>query len=337
MYVTKSLYESFAQYVDVDDRTFFIKSLELAKNNYAHIEDVDKDLIKRHTPVCFASSLSSQKPNENFVQRKVLSSDRARRKFIMIDADFNESQSYESEELRNKLIALSDKYNTPVMIYPTVSYPQKPRFRAVLLVKRGLTPSKYWSAVTWLYRELETEIIDKSDLRLSANRNLPVFCNDDQVSAIFSNFDDDKLQPLDNSLWNGIEAPSKKTLSKEQLEDMKEVQFDEDLLLKGTRQLAEKPIAQSYETFWQIVASVAVSVILEQIDEDLAVEMMEILASAGSSEYQIEEWKRGNVELLQSFISKYSVSEDDIARARPLHSYSEFKDAAQLSGKEMTN
>lgn len=337
MYVTKSLYESFAQYVDVDDRTFFIKSLELAKNNYAHIEDVDKDLIKRHTPVCFVSSLSSQKPNENFVQRKVLSSDRARRKFIMIDADFDENQSYESEELRNKLIALSEKYNTPVMIYPTVSYPQKPRFRAVLLVKRGLTPSKYWSAVTWLYRELETEIIDKSDLRLSANRNLPVFCNDDQISAIFSNFDDDKLQPLDNSLWNGIEAPSKKTLSKEQLEDMKEVQFDEDLLLKGARQLAEKPIAQSYETFWQIVASVAVSVILEQIDEDLAVEMMEILASAGSSEYQIEEWKRGNVELLQSFISKYSVSEEDIARARPLHSYSEFKDAAQLSGKESNN
>lgn len=334
MYVTKSLYDSFAQYVDVDDRTFFLSSLELAKENYAHIEDVDKDLIKRHTPVCFASSLSSQKPEENFVQRKVLSSDRARRKFIMIDADFDENQVYASDELRQKLIALSEKYNTPVMIYPTVSYPEKPRFRAVLLVKRGLTPPKYWSAVTWLYRELETDVLDKSDLRLSANRNLPVFCNDEQIAAIFSNFDNESLQPLDNSLWNDIKAPSKQTLSKEQLEDMKEVQFDEDLLIKGTQELAKKQIAQSYETFWQIVASVAVSVILEQIDEDLGVEMMEILATAGSSERQIEGWKRGNVELLQSFISKYSTSQEDIARARPLHSYSEFKNATNLAGKE---
>lgn len=330
MYVTNSIYDSFARYVDVDDRTFFSTALECAKSKYTELLEADRSQIKQLTPVCFISSLSSQKESEKFVQRKILNTDRARRKFIMIDADFQESAESESIRMQENLKALAEKYKTPLMIYPTVSYPDKPRFRAVLLVKRGLSPSKYWCAMTWLYKEIGFNVLDKSDLRISANRNLPVFCNDDQISAIYSTFDDLSLEPLDNKLWADIAAPKKNELSADQLKDLKEVSYDEDELIKGAKLISTRQIAKSYETFWHLVASIAAAVVLEQIDEDLALELLDEFAEAGENDSQKAKWRAGNNELYQQFVTQYREIPENISKARQLHSYSEFLNASSL-------
>ena len=333
MYVTSSIYETYARYVDLDDRTFFLTALESAKKCYLELLEIDRSHIKSMTPVCYVSTLSSKSKDEDFVSRKVLNTDRARRKFIMIDADFSDSQESESAELQSRLKNLAEKYHTPLMIYPTVSYPEKPRFRAVLLVKRGLTPAKYWSAMTWLYRELETAVLDKSDLRISANRNLPVFCNDDQIEAIYSTFEDLSLEPLDNSLWSDIESPKKSELSEEDLEDLRNVQYDEDRLLKSAKTISKRQIAKNYETFWHIVASIAAAVVLEQIDEEIAFEMLDILAEAGDTQSIVDSWKIGNRELYDQFASQYKTSPENIAKARPLYSYTEFLSSSNLPKK----
>ena len=330
MYVTSSIYDTFARFVDLDDRSFFTQALSIAKDNYLKLVEEDRSKIKQHTPVCFISTLSGKKDSENFASRKLLNTDRARRKFLMIDADFSEGEEERSERLQEKLKELATNYRTPLMIYPTVSYPEKPRFRAVLLVKRGLTPQKYWSAMTWLYRELETSVLDKSDLRISANRNLPVFCNDEQVEKIYSTFEDTSLKELDNSLWKDIESPKKNQLTKDQLEDLSNVTYDEDKLIDGAKEISKKEIVKSYETFWQIAASLAAGVILEQIEEDLAFEILDMLAEVGENPSQVSKWRSGNRELYQQFKSQYSEIPENIAKARPLHTYTEFSSAATI-------
>lgn len=330
MYVTSSIYDTFARFVDLDDRSFFTQALSIAKDNYLKLVEEDRSKIKQHTPVCFISTLSGKKDSENFASRKLLNTDRARRKFLMIDADFSEGEEERSERLQEKLKELATNYRTPLMIYPTVSYPEKPRFRAVLLVKRGLTPQKYWSAMTWLYRELETSVLDKSDLRISANRNLPVFCNDEQVEKIYSTFEDMSLKELDNSLWKDIESPKKNQLTKDQLEDLSNVTYDEDKLIDGAKEISKKEIVKSYETFWQIAASLAAGVILEQIEEDLAFEILDMLAEVGENLSQVSKWQSGNRELYQQFKSQYSEIPENIAKARPLHTYTEFSSAATI-------
>lgn len=330
MYITNSMYDLYAKYVDLDDRTFFSRSVEIAKENMFKLQEVEIDRIKQSTPVCYMSSLSSQKSEEQIVLRKVLNSSRGRRKFLMIDADFEIGQEIDSEKLIERLKSFADKMKTPLLIYPTISYPEKPRFRAVLLVKRGLNDSKYWCAMKWLYNELETEILDASDLRITANRNLPIFCNEEQVKAVYSTFDDTSLEPLDNSLWKDVKAPPKQELSEEQLADLKEVEYDEEMLLEGSKILAKRKIAKSYETFWHVVASIAAAVRLEQVDEEVAYEMLDNFAQAGEEQTKIRAWEIGNRELYNQFSTQYKEIPENIVKARPLNSFSEFVKAVRI-------
>lgn len=330
MYITRTMYDQYARYVDLDDRTFFSECIEIAKSNMFKLEEVDIAKIKAATPVCYMSTISSKTASEDIVTRKLLNSSRGRRKFLMIDADFDIGQETDSQRLIDRLKEFSDKMKTPLLIYPTISYPEKPRFRAVLLVKRGLNDSKYWSAMTWLYDQLETKVLDASDLRITANRNLPIFCNSEQVEAIYSTFEDSNLEPLDNSLWKDVKAPAKQELTEEQLSDLKEVTYDEDLLLAGSKKMATRKIAKSYETFWHVVASIAAAVQLEQIDEEVALEMLDDFAQAGSSEHQIRAWEIGNRELYNQFATQYKEIPENIVKARPLNSFSEFAKSAKI-------
>ena len=330
MYITNSMYDLYAKYVDLDDRTFFSRSVEIAKENMFKLQEVEIDRIKQSTPVCYMSSLSSQKDGEQIVLRKVLNSSRGRRKFLMIDADFEVGQEIDSEKLIERLKNFAERMKTPLLIYPTISYPEKPRFRAVILVKRGLNDSKYWCAMKWLYDELETEILDASDLRITANRNLPIFCNEEQVKAVYSTFDDMSLEPLDNSLWKDVKAPPKQELSEEQLADLKEVEYDEETLLEGATILAKRKIAKSYETFWHVVASIAAAVRLEQVDEEVAYEMLDNFAQAGEEQTKIRAWEIGNRELYNQFSTQYKEIPENIVKARPLNSFSEFVKAVRI-------
>ena len=51
-----------------------------------------------------------------------------------------------NRDLRYKLIKFAENYNTPIVIYPTISFPEKPRFRVVFFVKRQLNEKNYFKA-----------------------------------------------------------------------------------------------------------------------------------------------------------------------------------------------
>lgn len=337
-YITASIYDTFARYIDLSDEEFFHEAINQAKNVYEDIKDQDIASVKKQTPVIFASSLVSQKAGvDDFASRKTLVSDRAKRRFLMIDADFNKGEEFESDKLREKLISLADELKTPLILYPTASYPDKPRFRAVLFSKTALNSVNYWKAMTWLFKALRTKPNDSSDMRLSANRNLPIFINEEQLEAIYDTTQDKSLVSLDKSLWQDIEAPAKKEITEEQKEDMVDVSYNETKLLTLVPALANSSLAAEYESFWKIVSSFAAAVILDQISISTAEEAMDLFAEAASNARKITEWKIGNAKLLVSFITKYKHEPAELMKARPLSTYKELMNAVNSGSEEKEN
>ena len=322
--MTSNVYQRYCRYLAPSDRAVFSFLLERAVQLVKELKDVpvNVDELKKNTPVVYASTLSKRSSDDDVISRKDVNSDRARRKFLMIDADFNPGQEGESACLRDRIVCLCRELKTPVLIYPTVSFPVKPRFRAVFFTERVMTSDQYWSAMTWLYRELDQEPLDPSDLRMSANRNAPIFFSEEQVAAVYSTLDDESLKPLSNALWRDIKRPKRRVA--EPSVDVWEFDgaWSVSKLILGSKKLSRQKIAMHYETFWRIVESIAVEVFEKAISVETAEDMVRMLADGAGSPGQRDVWARGNVKMLRDCVR--SMDESKAHRARPLVSYTEY-------------
>ena len=337
MYVTKNLYSKYAQYIDLDDSAFFHHSIEAAKHAFESgiYENVSIDNIKKsYTPVIYASSVSSRTADDELITRRKMN-ERAIRKYLIIDADFNVGEEDQSEELYQKLIALASKHNTKLIMYPTISYPEKPRFRAVLFTKRSLNAAAYYKAMSWLYDELGESATDRSDFEIRSNNNAPVFVNKEQLDRIFDNTDDDSLELLDSKLWNMYTAPAKlrQKKKKEVIEPTHEYdtyKLSRFKMMTAAKQLAKSPRVQEYSTFWPIVYAIARSEIVQQTTEEEAFAMLDILASAAPDETTMHRWQSSNRQMYVSARASLLASRKDMLSITPLYSYSEFKQYLDL-------
>lgn len=330
MYVAQNLYSRYAQFIDLSDRDFFSKSLEIAIKDFQKARDADLELMtKKRAPIVLVSNLSARTAEETFIARKqVHDIKRAKRRFLMIDADFEAHQKEDSAELRERIIDFGEKYQTPVMIYPTQSFPAKPRFRAVFLTNTLLSDVRYEQAMRWLHGELGIEkSLDPADLRVTTNRNLPAFTNDDQVTHCFSTFDDENLEVLDWKLWKDTtELPKRDVVFEREnpFEDM-EFSYDFEILKDGASQLAGSVLCQKYDQFWKVVQSIALEVIEGRLDIEQAEEVVQILArDSGAEELKTQSWEVENVKLLHSTIERLKNSVEDRSKTRPMSTYIEF-------------
>lgn len=339
MYVSKNLFDKSCSYIDLDDRQFFMTAIERAIEALPEVErsSISKDALKRATPIAHISKLSKQTKAEDVVDRRYVHSDRARRSFLMGDVDFDAGQETESKRLRAKLIGLANRHRTPILIYPTVSAPGKPRFRFVFLAKRLMNETQYHQAMSWLYQQVGEEPTDASDLRMSANRNLPVFDDESQLPLIYSTFPDESREPLDNSLWKDMPKPKKASfrLSDEQRKLSSErhsAKLDSRKLLEGAELMCGTPVTKSYDKFWLIVASLAASVVCGGCDEQTALSVLDKLAEAGEDEAQVRRWKADNPSLLYSHINRLAADRAQLEMTRPLLAWSEFSNARDPRG-----
>lgn len=334
MFATPTVYAQRAQFIDLNDVEFFKECLDVAKGRFADgsYENMDVDQVKKNTPVVYVSTLSKiDKESESFVERKTLNSDRGRRKFLMIDADFNPGEEEQSEALQKSVIELADKHNAHVLIYPTVSYPEKPRFRAVMFVKRAMTREAYHQAMLWWFDQLSDAPTDESDFRMSANRNVPVFTSQEQIDGVYSNLDDESREPLDNKVWSSYPKPKKRKKIDVQETELSSLMskmgmsLDQSKLVKITREeTAPSPVGKSYHSSWRFIDAVARSVVLGEVDSDVAIEMMEALATRGETPDEQKSWYRGNVKSLERSIDTMSKDKSALEAARELISYKEF-------------
>ena len=331
MYTAHNLYSARVFFIDLDDRDFFTHCLKTAISRQPDIEDAgfSDDYIKKHTPVIFASTLSKHdKIKDAVITRKDVNTSRARRKFLMIDADFEPGQESESELMRERLVKLASRLKTPLMIYPTVSFPDKPRFRAVLLSKRAMSSDAYFQGMSWLYDALDMSPLDDSDLRMSANRNAPIFKSDEQVDAIYSTFEDDDLSPLDNKLWSSYPKPKTRTKTSDYTQVVSDFS-DSDIKLepsevkRAMKNVINGPLAESRGSSWFFIESVGAAVVTGVIDEKLAYDIVSMLASRAESDELRHKWEAGNIEMLEDAINDMPGSPSRASKAKPLFLYRE--------------
>lgn len=332
MYAAPTIFSRIVHYVDVSDVDFFKSALAIACDRFKSgqvSERSDIKQVKQNTPVVFASQLSKPTPEEKItITRKEVNGERARRKFLMIDADFDPGDEKDSEETRQKMIDLAASLNTPILIYPTVSFPDKPRFRAVMFSRRALSSDQYYQAMSWWYDQLGAEPFDDSDTRMSANRNAPMFVSEEQVNNVYSTLDDESLELLDTKLWNSYPKPKKKekidySSLHESDAGLAGVKFDSKKLVKATLDIGQTPLGESRNKCWKFIESVASAVLSGKVSRDTADKMMEALADRAENEPKKREWTEGNIAMLESSMKKLNDDKDAWKYVKPLTAYSE--------------
>ena len=101
--------------------------------------------------------------------------------------------------------------------------------------------------------------------------------------------------------------------------------FDQNKLVKITREeTAPSPVGKSYHSSWRFIDAVARSVVLGEVDKDVAVSMMEALATRGETLDEQKSWYRGNVKSLERSVEVMSKDMSALEAARELISYKEF-------------
>ena len=328
MYVSQNVYDRDARYIDLSDQDFFHEAIKIAKRKYEDDKlneiiytDEDIEQIKKNqTPVFFASNLTKRSNQEIFVRRRGLK-DRLRRKYLIIDADFNQGEEEQSQELFDKAISFAEEYETPIVIYPSASYPLKPRYRIIFFVKRMLNATSYKKAMIWLYSELETEATDRSDFYITGNNNSPIFFNEAQLDKIIDTTQNKDLKPLNNKLWSHIKVKKERSQEDYQLK----TEYDRYLIEKDefTRMMSFMNI-DSYDEFWKFSYSLLRAEVNDQITHDQALDAMKIISQVAPNDETQLQWEQDNINKYQSFKSGVEDGTIDLKRSLPLVRYDEY-------------
>lgn len=333
MYVAKNIYQQNVVYVDMPDKDIIHEAINKAKLEYEINDGLSSDTLDvqrlktNSSPVFFATTVSKKVADDDRLTRREMN-DRARRKYLVLDVDYNAGEDEKSKDMRKRLIKLADDNKTYLIIYPTLSYPEKPRFRAYFFIKRSVNEASYLQAMNWLYDKLGESPTDNADLSAKSNNNAPLFINDEQVEAVYDTSQDDDLTPLDNSIWKTYPKPvikKKKTVMK--VSKIDAIKLSDSTIKKAAENYAESDNAKDYNAFWMFVYSVARAVYTEQISLEQGMDIMEISANAAPNEETKNKWLVENRQILTSYIDRIKTGQSSLEKAFPLLKVHEFQEA----------
>ena len=326
MYVAKNIYASDILFVGMPDDKFLHETIELAKKRYALDKDITLDneladkLKYQQTPVMFCSTVDKFDKTKDLVVNKKELFSRLKQRFIVIDADFEAGQEAQSNMLRANCIKLAMTHNSKLIIYPSASYPAKPRFRAIFFVKRVMNNSSYFKAVTWLFEQLNYTATDRNDYRIR-NTNLPYFTDTEQIDNVFDNTLDPTMGKLDNKLWSGYDAaPAKKDYVFD-TGPLDRLHFDEDTALQLADKFIQSGLADEYSTVWPFVNSLARAHALDQISDSSARKVLVKIADVASEVHIAERWAHSNVSMFNAAKLAIESDQSKMLAARPLIKY----------------
>lgn len=318
MFVSSDLYEPTVRDIQCDDVQFWRMSLESAINIMENIqnEEADTKVIKLKTPAYFCTQMYND-DTVAYTRKQFNKNLRAqRRKSIVLDFDCVDEEEYKAS--RKLMIDFANDNNYYLLIYPTISYPEKPHFRAVFIVNRGLSAINYARAVSWLYKELGLAMTDDSDLDIRASRNLPVFIKQSQVDQIYSNLRDD-CEKLDTKLWAKykLDKDMQDKINKRlKLAGAEPIQlkdsvyyYDHDSLISAwsNHVLKNQEAYSKYDKVWKVLTSIAKAYMSKEINWSTVEELSSILASIDKEKQ--DEWNAGNLKLIEKFTNQDNLSE----------------------------
>lgn len=329
MYVAKNIYDKDVTYIGMSDPDTIHQALEMAKEKFEQIknEELDNDQVEKmkrnNSPVMYCSTVTKfNKENDLVVQKKEIF-ERMTQRFLVIDADFDHGEETESDTLRFKCIQLAQKFNTKLVIYPTTSYPYKPRFRAIFFAKRTMNQNAYYKAMTWLFEQLNYTATDPNDFRIR-NTNLPLFTNENQLEAIYDNTQDKVKGLLDNSMWSGYAGKPKPKKHYFEPSPLDKIVFDTETATQLVDSYLASGQADSYTTFWMFIHSLVRASYFEQMSDNIIDLVLEKVAEAADDEMQKQRWAASNKSLYSKTKQTLLADEDKLLASKPIVSY--FKD-----------
>lgn len=352
------MYESYATYIDLPDdeviRNLHQLAVELYNRNKDVLSDLDDSEIakikEKHGVVLYGTTVSKRTMEDMRIARVDMNG-RLRRRYLIIDADFNYNEEEASDYAKQRFIDVCEKQKAPYFIYPTLSYPEKPRWRGIVLTKNLLNESSYYKAISWLYSEMGvrnpedyanvgesildkvfpplertmSERMDAGNKNIRSNNNAPLYINEEQVTSVIDRFDIEEGTPLTNDLWKNQKAPRKKKGGRyaTKTKDDSEILSD-DFVINASIRFGKSADAQNYETFWQFLHSVARAEYHSQITEEQVALILRHVAQSDVP-YLKAQWILKNPQMYRQEKVRVFESESYLANAKPLLKWYDFK------------
>lgn len=250
-----------------------------------------------------------QTPDE-LIPRKESKAARPVRDFVAIDYDDFEDKK-QADELPDRVKQIFGDYNYAV--YPSISYPKKPRYRFVLEVEPTLNYRNYHYVVREIMDLIGFEAGDESNEQYNHLMNAPYYFSQDtkdiavfnktgqayDVSEILDSMTEDDKKTKSSKRTVNEPKPVNNSIKSNTLSDALENFLENENVVDN--------LNNSYEYFWRFTESVAMAIINGTITETFGSEMMTRVAMGN------QEWEEKNQEELMQQVEKL---ESDPSRQR---------------------
>lgn len=326
MYVTQTRYVKYASYIDESALRFFVKLIKKAEKNFQD----GKKITKKETPVVYGTTIVDFNKEEDLSIARIEMNERGvLRDFIGIDWDFNVGDEEDMQIVVDKSKEIFEKFETPVIIYPTYSYPNKPRLRTVMFTKALMDAEDYNKAVSFIIDYMGVDSGDKDNYSVIKNFNLPVINNQQQKDFV-KVYVNQNSKPLDNELWKNTKMHvssiriGNRHVKTYEIDDSLEgdlrskEKIDEGLahLSRGAINNDKKMFNfNEWFNFFQFLHSVARAEVLGSITHEDAIYILKTVAGGN------HKWESRNIEDYLRELPRVKSNETKLKRAKPLSTY----------------
>lgn len=325
MFIALNRYETEALYKGDDGSTldFFLNACRGAYKLFKRGKKIDK----KDAVVVFGTSIQDfDEETDRKVRRIEMNQRGVLRDFIGIDWDFDKGDEKRLEALLFALNTFHNTYKTPIIVYPTHSYPEKPRVRTVMFTKAMMNKSEYAKAVTFVVDTLGVDPNDDGNFNITHNFNLPVINSQAQKQGM-KFFNERGSELLDNMLWAnvvpkikvGAQRPVKRT-PVDAIESTVHTRKEVDHGLQQLSMDMKKGEIKSFDfnqwmNFFQFLHSVARAESIGSISRDDATYILTRVAGGNP------EWERKNLEDYEREFPRVHGNQVKLESARPLAYY----------------
>lgn len=291
--------------------------------NDALVHPEEKEKAKGNNYAFFASAFGE--PNDykqpSTAKRAESSKYPPLRSYIVVDYDALEDKEY-ADELPNRINELFKEYNYAV--YPTISYPEKPRYRFILETDEMIAKSAYSEIVAYFIEKIGYPHGDEANFKINHLQDVPIYASKEARERAVFNITKKKyplfeiLDELD--IENTNRNPKSAPVSAGNKISVDNTALDIDALRDALNDFLSdsktKENLDIYENFWRFTETVANAVLTGTITMEFAEEIMTKVA------FGDEKWEKNNVEFeLPNQINKLENNKQQQGLAKPITAY----------------
>lgn len=268
------------------------------------------------------------------------------RQFIALDYDL-ETLDEAKELSQNFHSLLIQQQEANAAMYPSISFPWKPRFRVVIDTKQWLDKSTYSQAVEHLIEYLGVNTHDEGNTVLAHPLNSPLYLHETSEKFVMFQtskepldlkdigFDPDQVKPA----YKSKRATRRNAISKSggNVEDEDEpiAPYRSDQIIQAVDTFLASDEArdqlEKYDYFWRFVESLADAYMRELVDKDFIDYTLKAVALGDNK------WEEDNYNVFEAQLNKLETSPDKRQLVRPLSTYLPIASEVKANNPDVNN